>query len=363
MNLRAIGHSLLPCLAAPVLLAALGCRSIGVRAIERDRLAYSMALSESIKTQALLNLVRLRYLDAPVFLDVGQIVSSDSLETSMQLEGVYKFLGARAWDHATLSAGGKYTNRPTVTFSPMTGDKFMRAIVEPIPAVRVLSLIESGYDARFALETCVSTINGLRNRRATVGQVRRADEGFARLMEVVSQVQAAGAIGFRIEMPGKDEPVCVTVFPRPRGDPEIEAAAGEVKALLGLDPEQDRFVVVRGDVRGPPGHLTMQTRSMMQVMAALATYIDVPPEDIADGRALAAPPVPGSTRTHLLQVHCDTRKPRDAFCAVQYRDHWFWVDDRDLPSKRTISFVNMLFTLAGTGNEVSLPVLTIPAGG
>jgi hypothetical protein len=355
-------RSLAPCLAGLALLAALGCRSVGVRTIERDRLAYSQALSQSIKTQALLNLVKLRYLDAPVFLDVGQIVSSDSLETSLSMEGVYTMFGAHAWDNATLNAGGKYTSRPTVTFSPMTGDKFMRAMIEPIAAVRILSLIESGYDARFALETCVSAINGLQNRSAAAGHICPADEDFDRLMNAISQVQALGGMGFRIERSGKEEPACVLLFRRPRQNPEVESAAREVKALLGLNVEDERFVVVHGNTAGAPGQLTIQTRSMMQVLAALASYIDVPQEHIASGRVLASPPVP-ATGTLLLRVHCGTRSPKDVFCAVRFRDHWFWVDDRDLPSKRTISFVNFLFTLAGSGNEVSLPVLTIPAGG
>ena len=124
----------------------------------------------------------------------------------------------------------------------------------------------------------------------------------------------------------------------------------------------DRFVVLRGDAPGAPGQLTMQTRSMLQVMVALATYVDVPAEDVAGGRALAVPPLP-EAEGPLFRVHCSARRPRDAFCAVRYRDRWFWVDDRDLPSKRMISFVNFLFTLVNFGNESSLPVLTIPAGG
>jgi len=120
--------------------------------------------------------------------------------------------------------------------------------------------------------------------------------------------------------------------------------------------------VVRGDARGSQGQLTMETRSMMQVLGSLASYIEVPAEDMASGRALAVPPLP-TTGTPLFRVQCTPRKPGDAFCAVRFRDHWFWIDDRDRSSKRTISFVNLLFTLAGTGNEVSLPVLTIPVGG
>lgn len=42
------------------------------------------------------------------------------------------------------------------------------------------------------------------------------------------------------------------------------------------------------------------------------------------------------------------------------RDHWFYIDDRDLGSKRAFAMIMMLFTLANTGQESSLPVLTIP---
>lgn len=343
------------------MLASTGCGHLGVRSIERDRLGYSLALSESIKAQALINLVRLRYIDAPVFLDVSQIVSSDSMETSASLAGVYRVFGIQNWDSVTLNGGAKFTQRPTVTFSPLTGDKFMRAMMEPIQPAQILSLVESGYDAHFVLETCVSAINGLHNRSIVAQRARPADESFVRLMAVISQVQAEGAIGFRLERAGKAEPVCVTVFRRPQGNPEVESAAREVKALLGLDAEQERFVVVRGDVAGPAGQLTMQTRSMLQVMASLSSYIEVPPEDVASGRAMAAPPVP-ATGTAMFRVFSGSKRPADAFCAVRYRERWFWVDDRDWSSKRTLSFVMFLFTLASAGTDPSLPVLTIPAG-
>ena len=47
--------------------------------------------------------------------------------------------------------------------------------------------------------------------------------------------------------------------------------------------------------------------------------------------------------------------------AVEYRGHWFWVDDRDLPSKRAFSFIMSMFTLANTGQKENLPLIIIPA--
>ena len=49
-------------------------------------------------------------------------------------------------------------------------------------------------------------------------------------------------------------------------------------------------------------------------------------------------------------------------CIWQHRDHCFWIDDRDIPSKRLFSFIMFIFTLVETGGREGAPIVKIPAG-
>lgn len=54
------------------------------------------------------------------------------------------------------------------------------------------------------------------------------------------------------------------------------------------------------------------------------------------------------------------QRPADAFAAVHYRGYWFWVDDRDLDSKRMFMFLMMFSSLSESGKVPQAPILTIP---
>jgi hypothetical protein len=62
------------------LILLVGCSGIGPATVERDRFDYVNALSSSWKKQILLNLVKIRYLDAPIFLDVSSVISQYAVE-------------------------------------------------------------------------------------------------------------------------------------------------------------------------------------------------------------------------------------------------------------------------------------------
>ena len=62
-----------------------------------------------------------------------------------------------------------------------------------------------------------------------------------------------------------------------------------------------------------------------------------------------------------MRIHSGKDKPAGAFAAVRYRDYWFWVDNGDFQTKRALTVIMFIFTLAETGTAEKLPLVTIPA--
>jgi hypothetical protein len=96
-------------------------------------------------------------------------------------------------------------------------------------------------------------------------------------------------------------------------------------------------------------------------MGAFASYTDVPEQDVKEGRALPSLTSANPDKTDPVKIKCSKDKPADAFAVVHYRDQWFWIDDRDWKSKRALTAVMFLFTMAETGGNEQLPLITIPA--
>jgi hypothetical protein len=125
-----------------------GCGSIGPGTVTRDRFDYTAAVAESWTSQMLLNLVKLRYGDTPVFLDVGQIVSGYTVQSTFSALGsVFNTSGVVPGvpnSSVTLGAQGQFTDRPTITYTPLVGERFARSLMTPIPPPALLSLIQAG---------------------------------------------------------------------------------------------------------------------------------------------------------------------------------------------------------------------------
>ena len=62
-----------------------GCTGIGPHTVARDRFDYTGAIGDSWKEQMLVNTVKLRYGDTPIFLDIASVISQYSVKSLVDL--------------------------------------------------------------------------------------------------------------------------------------------------------------------------------------------------------------------------------------------------------------------------------------
>ena len=123
--------------ALPISLLA-ACISIGPGTLPRDRIDYASAIGNSWKEQTLLNIVKLRYADMPIFLEVAQVIAGYQLQSAIGGSFTAGNFTAGIIGPVTAAgsanAAGTYTDRPTVIYSPLTGVDFLKRLMTPISA-------------------------------------------------------------------------------------------------------------------------------------------------------------------------------------------------------------------------------------
>jgi len=338
-----------------------GCGGIGPQTVTRDRFNYNTAISDSWKQQTLLNIIKLRYADMPVFVEVASIVSGYTLEGSINLSATFASPG----DTQTVGGVGKYTDRPTITYVPITGQQFNKSFMTPIPPQAILFLMQSGWPVDLIFPLTVDAVNGLRSRVSAGANLRAGDSEFYRVIFLLREIQKSGAVGMRIMKENDQKESTVMFFHQKNITPEVKAALRELRTLLGLRPGGTEITVSYGLIPGSDREIAMLTRSMLHILIEMAIQVDVPAQHVADGRTLPSRSKPDSAEEkigQLIDIKSGSDKPEDTYAAVNYKDHWFWIDDRDFRSKRTFTFLMLLFSTTESGGREGLPLVTIPAG-
>lgn len=380
-----------------------GCNTVGPPSVRRAPFEYNEALVQSRNEQLLLNLVRLRYRDTPYFLE------PTSLSTQYELSGGANAaitVVERGDGQGSAGTGFSIVERPTVTWNPLQGEKFVKQILSPIPLETVLLLPEAGWSIERVLRLTVQTLNDLPNAPSASGPTPSYAPVFAEFQEVacaLRRLQVAGRLRVVVGPPGggvagpegagEDEgevqyrlllrkpwrdpvppEVCAVPLPaaasaaaaRALPAPESWPAAGLVLRNAYLD---DRDLGTR--------EIALETRSLLESMYYLSQGVDAPAEHGPGGRGLvthatgcdpdgAVPPEVAPWREltrNLFRVRCSRSRPDDAFARVRYQGTWFYVPDSDLDSKSTFGLLMQLYSLQSGDAKGLTPQLTLDLGG
>ncbi len=327
------------------------CKSMGPKTIQQDGFDYNQRIADQENEQLLLNIVRVRYFEMPRFLNVSSLINSYTRGGSAGLNAN----GSPFGNALGGSIDGYWSDRPTITYTPMTGQAFARSLLTPVPPSVIFFLIQSGWSAQRLMRLTNSVINGIHNENGIPDGRRQADPEFPELLDVIERLQQEGALGMRFngDWPQVDVEIVVPKTPRTE---EARLAAERFRELLEIKPDKHVFDIEYGVVAEKKKEIVMQTHSIMEMLSNISWYIEVPEEHIAEGRTLSTfqPEDPD-----LIHIRVADTRPSNAFQAIEYRGYWYYIDDRDVNSKNTFTLMQILMSMAKDGTGSVGPLISI----
>jgi len=326
------------------------CSSFGPSTIERDRMDYGLSLNTSIKQQLLGNIVRLRYMEAPIFVDVASVINQYSLSGNIDA-GIGFSSGNNT---GSFGAGGRWEDRPTITYSPISGRKFSESLLTPIAPESLFALVQSGWSTELMFRLTVAQINGVVDANPPL----QADPRFREMLSVWNRLREARIIALR-RSSNLNEKAKIVLYVN---DVELDEQTREdllfLRDTLGLRKDVKEFTLSYGLISHDPDALVVLTLSILDMMVDLARLVDVPQQHIDEGRTFPTF-VDTGLGGHLLKVHSSLEEPEMPYVAIRERGYWFYIDDRDLMSKRTFGVLQILLSLTDSGDAAKGPVLSI----
>jgi hypothetical protein len=349
----------------PVVLLLSACASQGPLQIEQDRFDYGSFMADSWKNQGLMNIVRMRYLDWPVFMEIQQVLTSYKWEILPAVKAELKVPQGDVANRIEGLVTAKYAENPTVLYKPLTGAAYSKAMLSPARPGVLFALIKTGLPADQLFRTSVHSVNGFHNDHLEDTQIYQATDEFIAFANLLRKLQLQNAVSVDIRTTKRSVERVILKFRTQNMDQVTLSEWVELKKQMGLSSNSDKYEVVFGAASLEPDIIAVRTRSILQVMQTLSVYVDVPKDDLANDLvpALENDKSNGSAKEYepLIKIRSGPKAPDDAYAAIKYRGNWFWIPDTEARSKGTFQFLSLLLTITESGESGGGQVV-IPAG-
>lgn len=391
-----------------------GCR-LGPPMLRATRSEYNRAVQMSNEEQLLLNLVRMKYRESPLFLDVGSVSAQFNIRKGANFSGRYS--NEPTADAGLLGLGTDVSieERPTITYTPLQGNAYAESLMKPLDLNKIMLLFYSGWRIDRIVRLTVQQINNVQNAVRAAGPTPNTApvyEDFQELAKAMGDLQVRGLIKLGYEsrqetiltsMPAQVVTVA-DVLDADQKKYRIDKveSAGTYNIMKSVSvpvlrvstygvsaSEQDgRFARILGVAQGMHQYdireafsargegdnfqyneLAFGMRSLMGAMFYLSQGVEIPEEHVERGLVTVTLNEDGSVfdwtkvTGDLMSIHTSPMEPADTTLKVKHRGHWFYISENDLTSKSTLVLLLQLLALQAGGAEVEAPVLTLPLGG
>ncbi len=336
------------------------CNTLGPSTIGNGRMAYNQAISTTDQQQMLLAAVHNRYEERASLLAVASVTANVSVSSRATVQAGFGSKENYVGNLVPFSGGVVYEENPTISYVPVSGEKYLQQTTSPLPLSLLARVTESAIDPGFYYKTLITSVNGLSNH-AFLFDGERLDDRFLRFVEIMDVLTRRHSISWVDDYPRPGQQSLVVEHRSPDSASLIE----ELVSLTGLSDVtlSQQFVVIpvaRAAVEVDYSVLRFTTRSVLQLIDILAASVDVPQGDVASGAAVAQRELglPGQG----VRVRFSVDEPESVSVKVEYRGGWYYISDNDLVSKRFFRLLAGLWSAAisGTVDGSGAPVLTVP---
>jgi hypothetical protein len=383
--------------------------------VRYTRLRYNEVVRDTNDQQLLINIVRLRYADSPVFIDLPNITSQfEAASRGNYLGGTGNQFGG----HTNLGFGElTLRDTPTLSYHPREGREIAKSLLTPLSA-DLFIVVNAGANLEQLLICAINDMNDVPNAPGATTLLPLVPEDnalFLRGIRLLASLRARDAtelaFGTTEETDISSDPIAkssvsgrdllnaardgyvyrtrgdgqVTLLKREKGlylrirdpyvnSPEMEEVARIFRLVPGRRQYRIRSELTEEANERRPSPLGSDTiysnlRSVLQIMTFLSKGVCVPEEHVRTG---IAPTIPGPdgrpydwtqvTGGNFL-VHAQKRRPRSAEVAVPYRGYWFYIAPDDVKSRAVLAILEVVFALQESDGKSVGPLLTLPVGG
>lgn len=391
-------------------LCTTGVACLGPTAIKQTRLRYNEAYRQTNDEQLLLNIVRLRYADSPVFIDLSNIASQFESGATGGFSGG---LDGQGPGPTRLGMGELvYRDAPTLSYQPREGNDVGKELLTPLVA-ELLRLFSPGASFEQFMLLGVNDINDISNASIATGLTPQCPDDnteFRHILRLivalqyrhevelsvakfeddpldpipVTQVKGADVLEaaqhgyvFRVRDGGAslhktEKSLTLKVLPKGMNSPEWNELVGR----LGLEPGRTYYRLrteqnedeSEDELPSPLGSDTilLNMRSMLEMLTFLSKGVVVPEAHVRDHIAPTTVGPDGRpydwTRitAGAFRVCHSEHRPKNAEVAVQYRGYWFYIDEADTASRAVLAILEIVHALEESNVTQAGPLLTLP---
>jgi hypothetical protein len=353
-----------------IIVTVSGCSAFGPGHVKGDRFNYGKAINISEKEQMLTNLVRLRFGDVPMFVDVSSVVTNYTYTGNLGVTGTRNLphpVAEDVADSVTGSAGVEYSETPTVTYTPVSGEDFATRMLQPLPIGYLFSIAQSGWPVELLLLIGIERINDMANMSADFNGARtqlarqeKAEKEIGKYLRFKDLVDLMLELMRRrvMEFTRNEEDGSIYLIIAPYLPPDAIDLLNTFRTRLNLDSDTTEYRVVGRTTKRHNDEISIQTRSLLGMMNFLTKGIDI--AEKSEGVLPSTPELSHSQVPMPLHIAAGKRKPKNAFVAIRYEGDWFYIPKADIQSKQVFSLLRYLFQLQTPPSEGTTPVLTLP---